>query len=208
MAPSATDSVVIQKFKPTGGAAVGFTALALLGGISVLTAVTEPNQFGVRVVLGLLLVMLVTWAALLRPRADATPEVLRLRNLFSDHYLPLSHVEEVAVRQMLHVYVRGQRYVCVGIGRTTRQLYSQRKSGRMGVLGLEQTGNAGSAGDVADIDVSGDYATFVETRIEDLVRAARRDLREQSPEVRREWAVPEVAALAFLLVALLVALLV
>ena len=63
-------------------------------------------------------------------------------------------------------------------------------------LGLHQTDpRAGAAGDAGDIGTSGDYATIVETRIEDLARSARRDGRD-APPVRRTWARLEIAALA------------
>jgi hypothetical protein len=196
MAPSAPAPPVVQKFKPTGGAVVGWVSMLVLGAAAVVTAITEPNLLGVRVVLGLLLLMLLTWVALLRPRADATRETLRLRNLLSDHLVPLAHVDEVLVRQMLVVRVGDDRYTCVGIGRSARQLMgNKRKRGPMAVLGVEQTDDRMGLGQTPDVGTSGDYATFVENRIEDLARSARRDLRDQSPEVRREWARPEIIAI-------------
>jgi len=193
MAPSAPAPAVVQKFKPTGGVVVGYTSLVVLGGCVVLAAVTEPNLLGLRIVLALLLIMMLTWVALLRPRADATATTLRLRNLFSDHHVPLAHVDEVFVRQMLVVRVGEDRYTCVGIGRSARQLMgNKRKRGPMAVLGVEQTDDRMAVGQSAEIGNGADYATFVETRIEDLARSAKRDLRDQSPEVRREWAQPEI----------------
>ena len=62
----------------------------------------------------------------------------------------------------------------------------------MDVILLERVQKLGQMG---EIGTSGDYATFVETRIEDLARSAKRDLREQPREVRREWALLEIAAL-------------
>ncbi len=196
MASSAPATPVVQKFKPTGGSVVGYASIVVLGAAVVVTVVSEPNLLGVRVVLGLLLLMLLTWIALLRPRADATRETLRLRNLLSDHHLPLAHIDAVVVRQMLLVWVGKDRYACVGIGRSARQLMgNKRKRGPMAVLGIEQTDDRMALGQSEEVGTSGDYASFVETRIEDLARSARRDLPDQSAEVRREWALPEIAAL-------------
>jgi hypothetical protein len=201
MASSAPAPPVVQKFKPTGGSIVGYASIVLLGAAVVVTAVSEPNLIGVRVVLGLLLLILLTWIALLRPRADATRETLRLRNLLSDHHLPLAHIDAVVVRQMLLVWVGKDRYACVGIGRSARQLMgNKRKRGPMAVLGIEQAEDRMGMAQTPQIDESADYATFVETRIEDLARSARRDLPDQSAVVRREWALPEIAALVVVVV--------
>jgi len=208
MAPSAPAPAVVQKFKPTGGVVVGYTSLIVLGGCVVLAAVTEPNLLGLRIVLALLLIMSLTWVALLRPRADATVATLRLRNLFSDHLVPLAHIDEVLVRQMLVVRVGEDRYSCVGIGRSARQLMgNKRKRGPMAVLGVEQTDDRMAVGQSAEIGNGADYATFVETRIEDLVRTAKRDLPDQSPAVRREWAQAEIVGVIGLAVAFTLSLL-
>ncbi len=202
MAPSAPAPAVVQKFKPTGGVAIGYISLVVLGACVALAVVTEPNIFGIRVVLVLLLLMMLAWVALLRPRAEATATTLRLRNLFSEHHVPLAHIDAVAVRQMLVVWIGEDRYTCVGIGRSARQLMgNKRKRGPMAVLGIEQTDDRMAIGQTAEIGDGADYATFVETRIEDLARTAKRDLGEQSPEVRREWARPEIVGLAGLSVA-------
>ena len=197
MASSAPAPPVVQKFKPTGGSVVGYASIVLLGAAVVVTLVSEPNLLGVRVALGILLLMLLTWIALLRPRADATRETLRLRNLISDHHVPLARIDAVAVRQMLLVWVGTDRYACVGIGRSARQLMgNKRKRGPMAVLGIEQTDDRMGLGQSPQVgDGSVDYATFVENRIEDLARSARRDLPEEPAEVRREWARPEITAL-------------
>jgi len=197
MASSAPAPPVVQKFKPTGGSIVGYASIVLLGAAVVVTLVSEPNLLGVRVALGILLLMLLTWIALLRPRADATRDTLRLRNLISDHHVPLARIDGVAVRQMLLVWVGEDRYTCVGIGRSARQLMgNKRKRGPMAVLGIEQTDDRMGMGQSPQVDSSVDYASFVENRIEDLARSARRDLPEEPAAVRREWARPEITALS------------
>jgi hypothetical protein len=197
MATPAPAPPVVQKFKPTGGSVVGYASIVLLGAAVVVALVSEPNLVGVRVALGILLLMLLTWIALLRPRAEATRETLRLRNLVSDHHVPLARIDGVVVRQMLLVWVGPDRYACVGIGRSARQLMgNKRKRGPMAVLGIEQTDDRMGTGQSPQVDESVDYASFVENRIEDLARSARRDLPDEPAEVRREWARPEITALA------------
>ncbi len=77
----------------------------------------------------------------------------------------------------------------------------------MGVMGATQNDDRRSASDAASIGQGTDYGTFVETRIDGLASQARRDLRGHEPAaVRREWAVPELATLGVLVLALVVSL--
>jgi hypothetical protein len=198
----------VQKFHPTNGTTVGWVGLATAAVVVVVTVVTEPNLLGVRVVLGTALVALLVWVVLLRPRAAAYPETLVLQNQLTDLHLPLARIDAVVVRQMLNVWIGEERYVCPGIGRSTRNLLKTRSRGPMAVLGIEQTDDRMGMGQIGEIGTTGDYANFVETRIADLARSARRDLRDaEPPPVHREWAGRELTALAVVGAAFLVSLL-
>jgi len=192
--------VPVQTFRPTSGGILGWVALVAAAAVAVVALLEEPNLLGVRVVLGAALVALVVWVTLLRPRAAAYADTLVLRNLLSDTHLPLARVDAAVVRQVLHVWIGDDCYRCVGIGRSSRSLMGRRNSGgAMAVIGLQQVdGRVGAGGQGADVGRGADYATFVETRIEDLARAARRDHRTEPPVVRRVWARRELAALAVL----------
>jgi hypothetical protein len=154
------------------------------------------------------LVAVLIWLALLRPRAAAYDETLVLRGMLSDTTLPLAGIDAAVVRHMLVVWIGDDRYTCAGIARSTRSMVKRRNPGVLSVLGLQQTDDRmGAAGAGGDIGTSGDYATFVETRIEDLARSARRDGRDRPP-VRRRWALLEIAALVISALAFLVSLVV
>jgi hypothetical protein len=55
-----------------------------------------------------------------------------------------------------------------------------------------------------DVAAGSDYVSFVERTIDELARAARRDLKGEPPPVSKQWAVPELTAAAVLLVALVI----
>jgi hypothetical protein len=199
----------VQEFRPTHGTATGVLGLVVAAVVAGAALVTEPGLTGVQVMLGCLLVAVLIWVVLLRPRAAAYDETLVLRNPFSDLHLPLARIDAVVVRHTLNVWIGTERYSCAGIGRTSRQLLNTRSRGPMAVLGIEQTDDRMGFGQIGEIGSSADYATFVEGRIVDLARSARRDRADVvPPPVRRVWARREIAAVAVAGIAFAVSLLV
>jgi hypothetical protein len=185
----------VQKFKPTTGHLVGYLGLAACAVTVGVVVTSERNVVGLRVALGAVLVAVLIWLAILRPRATAYDETLVLRGMLSDTALPLARIDDAVVRQMLVVWVGGDRYTSSCIARSRRSLMKRRTPGVMSVFGLQQADDRiGAVGASGDIGSSGDYATFVETRIEQLAKAARRDGREVPP-VRRRWARVEITVL-------------
>ena len=185
----------VQKFEPTTGPGTGYVALvgcALVVGVVV---TNEQHVTGLRVALGAVLVAVLIWLVLLRPRATAYDDRLVLRGMVSDMTLPLSRIDSAVVRHMLVVRIGEDRYTCAGIARPTRSMVKRRNAGGRSVLGLQQIDDrVGSVRASGDIGPSRDYATFVESRIEDLSSAARRDGKD-GPDVSRRWARLELAAL-------------
>ena len=157
-----------------------FTAVVVIA----LIVATDRNAFGLRAALVAALAGLLAWMTLLRPRVWAYADTLVLRNMASDTYLPLAEVDQVLVRHTLNVWVGDRRFTCLGIGRSSRSMLRSRGG--------------------ADAAAGSDYVTFVETTIDDLARAARRDLKGEPPPVRTQWAVPELAAVAVLVLALVI----
>lgn len=196
MAPS-TRPAPVQKFRPTNGTVPGYLGIGAAALLSAYVLVTDPSWESVRVSLVAALVALVVWVALLRPRAGVYGHTLTLQNMLRDTHLPLAEVDDVVVRHTLNVWVRGRRYVGVGIGRSTRALLGTRSRGPMSYLGLEQVDDRMGAAHIGEIGTSGDYHRFVETRIIDLARSARRD-GVPTHDVRVTWALPELASLAVL----------
>ena len=161
---------------------MGTAGLSAAFVVAVAALVTDQSATGLRVALGAGVAGVLIWMVLLRPRVTAYADTLVLHNMASDTYLPLAGIESAAVRLTLHVWVDGRRHTCPGIGRSTRSMMRSQRRG------------AGTTGDE-------DYASFVESTIEDLARSAKRDLRGDLPPVRREWAVRELGALAVLVLA-------
>lgn len=208
MAPlhdGATPQTPIERFKPTNGMITGYAALALCAFAVVYVAVSAHTATGASVALGFALAGCVSWVALLRPRAVAYSDVLRLKNSLVDVEVPLALIDAVTVRQTLNVWVGDHRYVCVGIGRSRRSMHKRNRPGGITMLlGMGRVQDFVQKSDrAASHEGSMLYETYVVTRIEDLVEAARKDLGGAAPSdhVRHLPAWPEIVALAVLAVA-------
>lgn len=207
MAVDTTGQKPLQKFKPTSGRAIGSLGIGVMVTLIVYIGITEHDVLALRVCLALALMALLIWVTMLRPRAEAYADTLVLHNMISDTRLPMVFIEAVVVRHTLNVWIDDVRYVCVGIGRSTRSMVKRRSPGPSALLGAgELTQERLGQGESANIGSGAEYANFVETRIEGLASAARRDRLPAAP-VRRTWAVPEIAGLGVLTVAFLLSLL-
>ncbi|MGZ4438547.1 MAG: hypothetical protein ACXVW0_08625 [Nocardioides sp.] len=206
---SASRPKPVERFAPTSGLFLGWAGLAFAAVAVVWVAFEVHTVTGLRVGLGAAVFALVVWMTQLRPRAAAYPRDLVLRNSVRDTHIPLHAVEEVTVRQSLQVYADGRRHVCIGIGRSAREQLKATRRRRQQTMGFssrwqEFKGKAEMAG----LDERAmTYATFVETRIDELAEQARKEqVRDSRPsDVRRTWAWPEVGALAVTTVAFVVA---
>jgi hypothetical protein len=173
-------------FDVTSGRVSGVLGLAV-GVVVVLIGVFQASAAGV--VAGLLVVLL-AWLVLLRPRVGTRGSELLLRGIVSTVVVPLAAVESVTIRQVLAVWAGGSRYVNPAVGRSFREINRQRRA----------------AGQVDDVPVAeSKYADQVSELITERAREARRDGAPTGP-ARRDWAWPEIVGLVVLAVALLVAL--
>lgn len=185
----------VQKFEPTTGPGMGYVGLAVCALVVGVVVTNEQHVTGLRVALGAVLVAVLIWLVLLRPRATAYDDTLVLRGMVSDTTLPLSRIDSAVVRHMLVVRIGEDRYTCAAIARSTRSMAKRRNPEGRSVLGLHQIDDRVRAvGASGDNGPARDYAAFVETRIEDLASSARRDGKD-GPDVSRRWAPPELAAL-------------
>ena len=217
-----------EDFRPTNGPLVGLLALGVLAGAVVLDVLGQgvdlaPWGYALVVLLGVLV-----WAAVLRPRVWVGQGDLVLRTMLETVRVPLAAVETIAVRQVLVVTAGGRRYVCPALGRSRRALV--RGSGGAGGRGAGGGGigafvGVRSWGDGAAVEgdevarrsheraLGVDYPRYVEGRLLELTDRARREARvrpgsdaqrELAGGVRREPAWPEIAALVLSTVALVV----
>jgi hypothetical protein len=202
------DQATVEKFARSGG-----TVIAVLGGLIAAAFLVgwalDMDGVPLWVPAASLLGGVLIWTSTLRPRVLVESADLVLRNMLSTIRIPLAAIDEIAVRQVLAVRAGGKRYVCSGTGRSMRQAMR----GSPMQKAREQAGSL--TGEVpVEIGRGIQYADFVETRIQELIRKDRnrRGIRAYTPEteelatqIRREWAWPEIAALAGTTVFLVVA---
>ena len=176
----------VERFQPTSGRILGVIALVAVLAIVVIGVVDRDHGFPAPVVTGALVFGVLVWAAMLRPRVWATREHLVMRNMLHTVSIPLAAIETVVVRQVLAVSAGDNRFVSPAVGKSWRQTLRSNKQGE------RDTATAS-------------YPVFVEERISQLADDARaqQGVRRFSDEqvalaagVRRQWAWPEIAALA------------
>lgn len=172
---------------------MGLSLVVIVLGYGLLLPGSVPRP----VVGGAPLVGVLVWLTVLRPRVGVTADTLVLRGALHTVRLPLAAVHHVAVRRLLVVFVAEERYTCVGLGRTRRQVRSVDRV---------------PAGERAPLETATDYA---EDRIRVLAADARRRAgvkneskrqAELAAGVRRERAWPEATAVTAATVVLLLTL--
>jgi hypothetical protein len=211
------EDVTVEKFAQNGGQVVA--GLGVLVVLAMLVAwASDPGADTAWVpCLGLVLALLI-WTSMLRPRVLVQGSSLVLRNMLSTVRIPLAAIDEVVVRQVLAVRAGDRRYVCAGAGRSLRQAMkgsaAMRARAQMGGF----TGEMASAAEgESEVRPGALYADYVEIRIRELIKEdqVRLGVTRSSPEaaelarhVRREPAWPEIAVLGASMVLLVVAILV
>jgi hypothetical protein len=180
-------SSTVSWFGVSNGRATGVIGLVAA---AVILVAGVAHASTVAIVAGLL-VALLTWVVLLRPRVGTRGTDLVLRGTVSTVVVPLASVQSVSVRQVLAISTGERRYVSASVGNTFREINRQRRGGA-GSLESVPGGERKYADQVGDI-------------ISERSREARRDGFPGGP-VRREWAYLEIGALAVLAVVLVVAL--
>jgi len=212
VAKAGPEDGAVEKFAMNGGHfSAGIGALVVVG--MLVAWALNPGWEELWVPALALVLALVIWTSIVRPRVLVEGSDLVLRNMLSTVRIPLAAVDEVVVRQVMAVRAGDKRYVCAGAGRSLRQALkgsaAMRARAHMGGL----TGEMANAGE-PEVMPGVIYADYVELRIRDLMKAerARLGVTRFSPEalelaghVRREPAWPEIAALAVSAVLLVLA---
>lgn len=188
---------VVENFRPTSGRITGAIALALVTAIVLIGLLDQEQGFPPVVMWVSLVIGVIVWAAMLRPRLWVTTSDVVLRNMFSTVRVPLVAVEQIAVRQVVALRAGDRRYVSPAIGKSWRQTLRASKEPKPGA--------------------TQSYPAFVEGRLHQLTEEARAKAGvtllsdEQvalADGVRRTWAWPELGALAVAVIGLLVTLVV
>ena len=185
----------VEEFHPTSGRVQGVIAVIAAAGLVVIGLRDVDNGFPAPLIAVCLLLGVLAWASMLRPRVWATSDDLVMRNMLHTVRIPLAAIQTVVVRQVLAVGVAEGRYVSPAIGQSARQTARAERGGRK--------------------SPTESYQVFVEERIGQLADTARSELgvEKHSEEqvalaagVRRSWAWPEIAALVAGVIALVVTL--
>ena len=188
---------VVENFRPTSGRITGAIALAMVTAIVLIGLLDQEQGFPPVVMWTSLVVGVVVWSAMLRPRLWVTTSDVVLRSMFSTVRIPLVAVEQVVVRQVVALRAGDKRYVSPAVGKSWRQTLKSSKEPKPGA--------------------AQSYPAFVEERLHQLMEEARATsgVKLLSDEqlalaagVRRTWAWPELAALGVAVAGLLVTLVV
>lgn len=186
----------VEEFHPTSGRVQGVIAVTAAAALVVIGLRDVDSGFPAPLIAVCVLLGVLAWASMLRPRVWATADDLVMRNMLHTVRIPLAAIQTVVVRQVLAVGVGGGRYLCPAIGQSARA-----------------TARSDQAG--ARKSATESYQVFVEERIGQLADNARSELgvEKHSEEqvalaagVRRSWAWPEIAALVAGVIALVVTL--
>ncbi|HEY0905178.1 MAG TPA: hypothetical protein VGE14_14920 [Marmoricola sp.] len=201
------------RFTPTSGTAIGWIGLAVALGAAAWAVVDEPSVGAARWALALVILALVIWCFMLRPRIVVGTRQVELRNAFSSWHVPLASVRKVVVRAFTRLHTEDGRYDGVAVGRPIRSMRRGRTSSPP-TVGLPGVGavTLPEGPDATNVDPKGHLdadmvADFVTERILERADRARTAAEGEPQRARRSWAVPELALLALLAVALAVTLL-
>ena len=180
-----TESGYVEKFPPTSGRVIGVLAVGLCVAVVVYTIFDGEDGFEAPVAWGAAFAGIVSYAALLRPGVRVQRDELVLRNMVDTHHIPLSAIDEVAVRQVLAIRAAEKRYVSPAIGHSFLRTVRPKTE-----RGGERTFT---------------YQDYVRDRILDLADGARRRLAgAEPPTPTRQWAWPEIAGMVLTLLGLVV----
>ena len=192
----------VERFKPTSGHFFGYVGIALCVFALAYVVLFVHSTTGLRIGLGAMFFGVLVWMTQVRPRATAYPQHVVLKNSVRDAHVPLARVDEIAIGQMLSLWVGETRYVCIGIGNTMREDFKARRRSMVedAELGTSRFSELRRKADLANLDERAmSYQTFVVTRLEELVEEAKREharLQTEPPEAHHELAWPELVALA------------
>ena len=164
-------------FDPTSGRVTAVLTV-VLGLAAVVVTLVFPEGYPPAVATGGVLAIVLAWAAALRPRVWLEGPWLALRGMFSTVHLPLARLDSVVVQQLLVATVDDRKYASSGVGRSRSRAMRRPRTTR----DLTMTAVPGEGWQP---DEGADYADFVEERILEAARSARRD-GQPDTAVRRE----------------------
>lgn len=185
-----------QRYGPTSGTLSGWAGLVFCAAVVVALLLGGPDLVRVRWTIAVLAVGVAIWAVMLRPLIIVRAPVVELRNPFSSWLVPLATIDLVVVRVITRIEAGGRTYDAVAVGRRIRKMVSREQRDPISESRTKRI-DASTPETLADL-MTGQILAAAEN--------ARRSGQDAGPAVR-VWAVPELAVLAALVVALVVTLL-
>ena len=198
----------VERFRPTGGLLSGVLALVVLAAVVVVGVANLSRGFPLPFVTAALVLGVLAWAAMLRPRVWATADELVLRNMLSTACHPAGRDRGGRGAPGHGGQAGDKRYVSPAVGKPRgRSSGWGRREAAVAPFGSPRgrRPELPTGGHVGDQRREPPYADFVADRINHLATSARerRGIAERSPEQRalaadvrltRAW--PEIIALA------------
>jgi hypothetical protein len=180
-----------QTYGPTSGVITGWFGL-LVCAVVVVVASFDSSGSRFHWLTGALLVGLMLWAVMLRPRIVVRePGEVELRNPFSAWVIPLAAIDVVAVRAVTNIEAVGKTYTCAAVGRRLRKMRSVERYGADPAPKSRRTDTLNAEG----------LADLMTEQVLSAAAMARRTGHDPGP-VTRVWAVPELVLLGVFVVAL------
>ena len=153
----------VERFHPTSGRVLGTIGLLLCAAVVGVGLLDREHGFSAPVVTGALVVAVLVWGSMLKPRAMVVGRHLVLRGMFETTRIPLAAIEDVVVRQVLAVRAGDKRYVSPAVGRSLRQSLR---------AGSRPTGDGTFSVSAGEAVATASYADIVEERIRRLAQQA------------------------------------
>ena len=183
-----------QEFFPaTNGRFTGVLGLVVAAGIVIASVRGVGDSLSVPVLACGVLLAVLTYVAVLRPRVGLEGDDLVLRQMLSTVRIPLAAIDEVDVRHTTVVRAAGRRFDSPALSRPRRRRRAERWRGPAGLPG------GMDLPEVPEGTREPTPAELYEARIREAVAAARqgavdRDAsRESAAQVRTEWSRPWLA---------------
>lgn len=187
----------MRRFGPTNGGMTGWGGLVLSGAfLLVVLWQDRHDHWGLAhwpVLVGVLLIALLLWATMLRPRILIGTERVLLQGSFRDVELPLVSITDVAIGAFTRISLGEQVYSSPAVGRGRHRPPRPPRAAEQ----AEQVGGRPSAPPrMGEADA---FESALDRAIEQATLAGA-----PADPVRRSWAVPELAGVLVLGALLLV----
>jgi len=118
-----------EMFPPTNGQVTGVAGILLALVAAGYSLTVLDQRYGPEVLALAVLIAVLTYAGVIRPRVGLSEEHLVFRQMFSTLHLPLAAIQDVSVRHVTVVRVAGRKYDSPALSRTRPRRRERREPG-------------------------------------------------------------------------------